>query len=208
MPLYQQGGLQSSKGTLQGLPQIVAGFLQAKQRAQAMKLKEREVAAQEDYMGARGKYYTGGGSSSQSVSHLVPMKFKKDGQAYSVIVDKRTGQVVSDLSELGEPLRTFNLMEAMMGGEGAGYTPGSILSGETKPAPKDEAPKIGSQIGPKATVPPLAIPLNDLLAYLEKMDPQSKEELREIMASGDEEKLKIAYQRMQDKYGVIQRPNR
>ena len=48
MPLYQQGGLSSSKGTLQGLPQIVKSFLDAKRHREELGLARQKMTLDEE----------------------------------------------------------------------------------------------------------------------------------------------------------------
>lgn len=47
MPLYQQGGLTSSKGTLQGLPQIVQSYLQQKAMAYKQRMLQQQMAEEQ-----------------------------------------------------------------------------------------------------------------------------------------------------------------
>lgn len=140
MPLYQQGGLPSSKGTLQGLPDIVSGFLQAKQQAEESKADTR-------YRRALAGYYEQGGRAASESPYLIPMKFRReDGTTYSVIVDKRTGQKVADLSEYGEPyspLSDFETMLQTMGGRTVqGTLQGTPQAVTPKPSTLAPAPQV------------------------------------------------------------------
>jgi len=71
---------------------------------------------------------------------------------------------------------------------------------DSTPVVKEEGPPVPADLGSRS-VPPLAIPLNDLLFYRNEMDPASIEELKAILATGDDALIARAYERMKQVYG-------
>ena len=103
MPLYQQGGLPSSKGTLQGLPQIVQAYLRQKILAQEMGQRERKLSLDEEL--GRGQLDL----SREQISAADTHRERMFGES-----QKRTGiaQTSADATKL---LREYQLERAKQG---------------------------------------------------------------------------------------------